>query len=532
MIALYLRLSMADGDLGKDGKDESNSIENQRAILQDFIERRDDVSGEVIEYVDDGYSGTNFDRPAFKSMVNDMKKGQIDTMLTKDLSRLGRNYIEVGDYMEQIFPLLGVRYIAVNSNYDSNDYIGNTIGLEMSVMNLVNSLYSKDLSKKYRTAMETKWSSGHATSGRTPFGYDRHPSIKGKWIIEPVAAEIVRIIYDMVNEGKTMREIIDCLNENHVMTPGQYRERYGYQRRVRRKVSDEEWLWDSHMMYRILGNYEYTGALVQSKMKTIAVGSGSRRTVPRESRFITEGHHEPLVTKEEFEKGRALFKSIKKGGIVNIRDYPLADIIYCGNCGLRMDFPTTAVETYVKCRHKKLVGKASGCTDTHYPTDKIDYFVRRALFRQIELLEKLQDELVCDKAIDGGTSDLIKNLEKQIEAKKVDKTRAYESYASGLISRDDFIKKRDLIKSEVDGLISRMDAINEPVESRKNLMQEADDYLRMASNLLTKEGLTKQAVEAFLERIDIYDEEHIEISFKFDDVIEKLIQERRRSRDM
>ena len=525
MIAFYLRLSMADGDLGRDGKDESNSIENQRAILQDFVERRDDVTGEIIEYIDDGYSGTNFDRPAFKSMVEDMKKGVISTMLTKDLSRLGRNYIEVGDYMEQIFPLLGVRYIAVNSNYDSNDYIGNTIGLEMSVMNLVNSLYSKDLSKKYRSAMETKWSSGHATSGRAPFGYDRHPTIKGKWVIEPIAANIVRMIYDMINAGESMQEIIDQLNEAHVMTPGQYRERYGYLRHVRRKVSDEEWLWDKHMMYRILDNYEYTGALVQSKMKTIAVGSGSRRTVPKENRFVTEGHHEPIVTNEEFQRGRALIKSIKKGGVVNIRDYPLADIIYCGNCGLHMEYPTTAVETYVKCRHKQSVGKASGCADTHYPTDKIDYTVRRALLRQLQLMEELQDKILKSASEEEGTNDMIKTLDNQIAALKVDKTRAYESYAAGLISREDFVKKRDMIKMKTEELTGTMNRLCEPTENRKQLLQDADDYLRMASNLLQKGDLNRQVVDAFLKRIDIYDEEHIEISFKFDDVIERLMKE-------
>ncbi|MBE6018656.1 MAG: hypothetical protein E7233_13825, partial [Lachnospiraceae bacterium] len=170
MIALYLRLSLADGDLGNDGKDESNSIESQRAILWDYIHQRDDISGEVEEYIDDGYSGTNFNRPAFQTMLEDMKKGKIVTMLTKDLSRLGRNYIEVGDYIEQIFPMLGVRYIAVNSNYDSNEYLGFTGGLDMSFMNLVNTLYSKDLSKKWRSSVETKWKNGISTSGRMPLG--------------------------------------------------------------------------------------------------------------------------------------------------------------------------------------------------------------------------------------------------------------------------------------------------------------------------------------------------------------------------
>ena len=172
IIALYLRLSMADGDTGEDGKDESNSIENQRTILMDYISHKGWDSHHVCEYVDDGFSGTNFERPAFKRMIKDMKRGQIDILLTKDLSRLGRNYIEVGDYMDQIFPILGVRYIAVNSRYDSNDYYGKTSGMDMSLMNLVNSLYSRDLSKKYRSSVQTKWKNGHSTSGRHLDIYD------------------------------------------------------------------------------------------------------------------------------------------------------------------------------------------------------------------------------------------------------------------------------------------------------------------------------------------------------------------------
>ena len=138
MIGCYLRLSLADGDLGKDDKEESNSIENQRLLLRTFVESRDDISGEIIEYIDDGYSGTNFERPSFKRMLEDAKKGKIHTIIVKDLSRLGRDYIGVGDYLEQVFPVLGIRFIAVNSMYDSNDYVGKIIGLDIRINNLLN----------------------------------------------------------------------------------------------------------------------------------------------------------------------------------------------------------------------------------------------------------------------------------------------------------------------------------------------------------------------------------------------------------
>lgn len=449
MIAMYLRLSMADGDLGRDSKDVSNSIESQRAILWDFIHKRDDVSGEVREYIDDGYSGTNFNRPAFRNMLEDMKNGEIKIMLTKDLSRLGRNYIEVGDYMEQIFPILGVRYIAVNSNYDSKDFVGRTSGLDMSFMNLVNSLYSKDLSKKYRSAIETKWRNGQSTCGRMPLGYIRDPDTKGKWVIEPIAYEIVRKIYDMVNEGLDMKEMVDRLNEDQVMTPGQYREYIGHVRKVRRKVSDDEWLWDKVMLRRVLQTYEYTGALIQSKMRTITVGSGNRRTVPESERFITEGHHEPIVSIEEFERGNALICSMKKGAVVNNRNYPLADVMYCGNCGLKMDYKESMSEPFFICRHKKQVGAASTCSEHRYYKETVESAVRSALLKQLTELELMNVKIQSiNKRMSGDKNDSPK-LKKQIDALKNDKTTAYELYANGRIGKEEYIAKRDSIKERI-----------------------------------------------------------------------------------
>ena len=167
-IAIYLRLSEADGDLGIDGKDESNSIENQRMLLHHYIEARDDLAGEIIEYVDDGYSGTNFNRPAFKRMIEDAKKGKIQVIIVKDLSRLGRDYVVAGDYIEQIFPLLQVRFIAANNGYDSAGHADGNVGFDLAVSNLINTFYSRDLSKKIKAANKIRWKQGISTSGHAP----------------------------------------------------------------------------------------------------------------------------------------------------------------------------------------------------------------------------------------------------------------------------------------------------------------------------------------------------------------------------
>ena len=260
-IGLYLRLSLADGDLGKDDKEESNSIENQRLLLQGFIESREDIEGETIEYIDDGYSGTNFERPAFKQMIEDAKAGKIDTVIVKDLSRLGRDYIGVGDYLEQIFPVLGLRLIAVNSSYDSNDYVGRTIGLDISISNLVNSLYSKDISKKFTSALRTKWKQGISTSGRLPFGYRKDEKDKSKWVIDPEAAKYVRIVFDKALEGLNTSGIANYMNEIHAPTPGKYKQdNFDNYEQWNRQVNDEEWLWDTYMVWRIIKSYVYTGA--------------------------------------------------------------------------------------------------------------------------------------------------------------------------------------------------------------------------------------------------------------------------------
>ena len=163
--AVYLRLSRSDGD-----QQESNSIKNQRALLNDYLGKHPELH-KVDEYVDDGYSGTNFNRPAFQKMIVDLKQGDIKVIMVKDLSRLGRDYIGVGDYIEQIFPLMGVRFIAVNNSFDSMKLNNGTPGIEVAVSNLVNNMYSRDIAKKIRAALETNWKNGKATCTNVPFGY-------------------------------------------------------------------------------------------------------------------------------------------------------------------------------------------------------------------------------------------------------------------------------------------------------------------------------------------------------------------------
>ena len=223
MIAAYQRISRADGDLGKDGKDKSNSIENQKELIQRYISCKENLQNlPVMDFVDDGYTGSNFDRPGFQKMMDGVRSGEIDTIIVKDLSRFGRDYIGVGEYMEQIFPLLGVRLISINDNYDSSNYNGATLGMDLVVSNLVNTMYCRDAGKKLRTANRVKWRKGISTASSAPFGYQFDPNRKGSYIIDPLAAKIVRRIFDLAILGLGTREIAMALNDENAPVPSVY----------------------------------------------------------------------------------------------------------------------------------------------------------------------------------------------------------------------------------------------------------------------------------------------------------------------
>lgn len=426
-LAFYLRLSLADGDLGKNNKDESNSIENQRLILQNFVESMDELDGDVTEYVDDGHTGTNFNRPAFQAMVEDAKRGKIEVILVKDLSRIGRDYIGVGDYLEQIFPILGVRVIAVNSQYDSNNYIGNTMGLEMSISNLINTLYSRDLSKKFKSCVQTKWKKGISTYGRVPFGYKKGEG--QQWEIDPEPAKIIRLVFELALQDYSTLMIANELNERGIPTPGKFRKQRKENIVWNRKVADEEWLWDARMVWMTLRNYTYTGALVQGKTSNIRVGSTERRRTKKHQQFITENHHKGIVTHEEFEDAQSVIGKQKERGFVQDSGFSLKGKVTCGNCKLKMMYNYGAVPV-VYCAHTSAAGKMSTCDKTRHKVKKIERIVLNALRRQLEIFKQLAKKLEEEqKNKQTDLPAIQKEMEKQLETLREERIRQYEAYA-------------------------------------------------------------------------------------------------------
>ena len=521
-IALYLRLSIADGDLKSGDKDESNSIENQRDLLKRYVEANEELTGEIVEYIDDGYTGTNFNRPAFRQMIEDAKKGKIGTIITKDLSRLGRDYIGVGDYLEQIFPVLGVRYIAVNSNYDSKAYSGTTMGLDMQVSNLINHLYSRDISKKMKSAVRTKWRQGKSTSGRLPFGYRKDADARGGWAVDPEPAKIVRQIFDKAIEGMNTKQIAEYLNEQNTVTPGQYREKrdhYG----GKRVVPDKEALWDTGKVRVILGKYEYTGAFVQHYREKVQIGSNITRKVPERDRIITEDAHDAIVTKEEFEAAQSAIRSAKSPEYKIASDYLLRGKVRCGNCHLVMAHHDLAYDGTFYCGHKLKSGEKSDCCGDYISEKSVERTVYVALRRQFWQIQKIQEQSQdIDDTPKTEVRQRCKELESQIDVKQAERVRQYVAYAEGQISLEKYLLLNEALTQEIADLKVYVQELEEEAQADSGLEAAGSKLLGSMEQALEEGKLTRQIVDEFIDTVYVYDADHIEVVFTFEDLLKQI----------
>ena len=266
MIGTYYRLSLADEDVGAD-KAESNSIQGQRGLVEGYIMARPELAAEPRqEYVDDGYSGTSTSRPAFQRLIQDAQDGKIKTIIVKDFSRFARDYIEAGDYMERIFPLLGVRFISVNDGYDSGMQAGNDVrGLEVAIKNIINASYSRDLSAKIAAADHVMQKKGMYLGGYRPFGFLPDLNDCHKLILDPVASQYVRLIFELALQGNRTGTIAKILNEKQIPTPAVYHVSENHVYSEQKAWDLQRSHWTSGMVYHILKNEKYKGTYVGAK---------------------------------------------------------------------------------------------------------------------------------------------------------------------------------------------------------------------------------------------------------------------------
>ncbi len=335
-VAAYLRLSKEEFSNEK----ESNSITNQKLIIDNYLKEHKEYV--LIDYyIDDGYSGTNFNRPEFQRMLEDIKNKKIDVIVIKDLSRLGRNYIETGNFIEVIFPGMGVSVISVDESceIDSSDYYGDDYLL---LKNFYNDMYAKDISKKVRSSLIVKKYNGEFVGKLAPYGYIKDPKDKHKFLIDKNVSHIIKKMFDMILDGKSRREVADFLNDNDILTPSEYL-----------KINTEKDTtimkkWNPEMINSILRNENYTGTLFQGKKRKLNYRIDKKIKLDKENWIITENHHEAIISKEKFDKVQEILdrkSKVNKDGSIDL----LSGILKCKCCDSNMIKRTSKGKVYYYC---------------------------------------------------------------------------------------------------------------------------------------------------------------------------------------
>ena len=329
LVAEYMRLSREDGD-----KVESDSISNQRDLITDFLSHHDELKF-VGEYVDDGYSGTNFERPAFKRLMEDVKAGKVNCIIVKDLSRFGRNYIETGRYLEKVFPFMGVRFISIIDNYDSAGEDNDADRIIIPFKNLINDSYCRDISMKIRSQLDVKRKNGKFIGSFACYGYCKDPKDNNHLIIDPFAADIVRQIFDLKLSGYNSQRIAEMLNEMGVLPPAEYKRSKGMNYDCGFKAGNNP-KWAVVSINRILTNEIYTGTMVQGLNSKINYKIKQSRPVPKEDWIRVSGTHEPIVSRETFDKVQRLLLVDTRTSPEESAVYLFSGLVVCGDCGQNM----------------------------------------------------------------------------------------------------------------------------------------------------------------------------------------------------
>lgn len=526
-IAIYMRLSKdSQGDSSEEEqiRTESNSISMQRLLIRKYIEKHfEDVS--VSEYQDDGYSGTNFNRPGVQRLLNDARDEKIDCIIVKDFSRFGRDYIELGSYLEQIFPFLGIRFISINDQYDSERSNGTVTDLDVNFKNLLYDLYSKDLSEKVRSSLQIKKEAGQYISANAPFGYEKTPNDRHMLVPEEDEAEVVRRIFSLTLQGLTSSQVAKRLNEEYVPTPVEFKIRKG---KTSRKPKGDRFYWDSSVICSILRNSVYVGDMVYGKTKKDKVG-GRNVLKPREEWKVFRNHHPPLVAREDFEKvqktrGRKSLCYNRNGNSKQKQEgdffsggkspvkSPLSGLLVCGSCGKKLQL-RNGLNPYYRC-------VARYVTDLPDCVKKANaMFLEQAVWFRIEehIAGQTEDKEWSGKIQARKYKAKRDSLQKELRRSEHElaewKQKHYESYlAYSFGEQPEFhsfqkeIEKCSKRIREAKEQLYQFDKLIHDMETKYSMLEETDK-------------LTKELLEHYIERVVVFADDRIEMIWKENAVV-------------
>ena len=514
----YYRLSKDDGK-----NHESDSIANQRVLIREYVKNQPNITL-VDEAFDDGYTGTNYDRPGFQKVMDAVNAGTVNCVIAKDLSRLGREYVETGKYLEMVFPSMGIRFIAINDDVDSTK-ANSSNDILVPVKNIMNESYCRELSKKLRRQFKIQRSNGEYLGAFASYGYRKNPEDKHKLVIDEYAAEIVRAIFVLKLRGFSQQSIADYLNAECILPPAEYKKSQGLNYKSGLKGSGKA-VWRAYTVQNILTNPIYIGVLVQGKRGTPNYKIKQMRVRDEEQWCVNKDNHEAIIDEYTFESVQKVLKRDTRVAPNTDAVNPLSGLVFCADCGRSMVKRSVSRGNkkfhYYICSTNK---KGDGCSSHNISIETLENTVMRAIKNQINLVVEMKQLLeevnhseilsVKLKRIDL----LIAEKNKEIDKQKDFRMKLYEALSDGLIERDEYdaMRKRSTATIEAgEAAVKKLDAERAEIVSQntKNLT-----WLEQFARYQNYAKLSREIAVAFIDKVTVYEDKTVHIDFNYRDEI-------------
>ena len=502
---IYIRLSREDDDKNY----ESESIVNQRSLLLQYAKENDLNIYDI--YIDDGYSGTNFDRPGFKKLISDIENNKINMVITKDMSRLGRDYICTGELVEKYFPLHNVRYISVADNIDTFlDNSNNDIAPFKAIMN---DFYAKDISKKIRFSLKAKMKEGKYIGGRAPFGYNKDPKDKNHLIINSEQSIIVKRIFEMCLSGKTPFKISKQLTNENIKTPAEY---YDFNWNNNRNL--HYGVWHSKTIRDILTNRTYTGDLVQNKKNKVNYKIKKINKNNPQDYIVVENTHDPIIDKNTFyEVQKRLPKNV---GRSEKKEYHLLDgLLYCGDCGHRISVTPRRKKDnrcYTICNYYRTYINDKVCTTHSNNYDILEKVILGTLKKYC--LKYIDKKNIKDKVINSLSNNSefsikkeIDNLIKEINQINRNLDTIYIDKLNENINNEQYKRIKNRLELDLDNKHKKYNELINQLNYRFNDKNKNISINRYVDKILSMNLLTRELMVNLIERIEIFEDKRINI---------------------
>ena len=521
--AEYIRLSYTD-----DKSNESDSVGNQRKLIENFVAHNPDIEV-VAEKIDDGYSGILFDRPAFKEMMQDITDGKINCVIVKDLSRLGREYIETGRYLRRVFPAYGVRFIAINDNIDTaRDNSGDD--LAVSVKNIMNEAYCRDISIKTRSSLDIKRRNGDFVGAFTVYGYIKSEDNKNRLEIDPYAANIVRTIFRMRLEGSSASRIASELNRLCILSPLAYKKNKGFPYAKGGYADNEDCKWSATTIIHILKDETYTGVLVQGKQGTPHYKLKTLEQHPASEWIRVPDAHEAIIERHDFDLVQRIRHLDTRTAPDKGSVYIFSGILICGCCGNRMTRKTNRAGGKEYHYYYCPTGKKHGC-DNPVMVKESDLVecVRVSLKGHIDNVVYLEallsgiDQVKINQQLAHEYAEQVSENERQLEKAMEFKARLYENLVQGFITKEEYPLYKGKYTAEAERIKAAIAELKDKLTDVMENRSERNRWMTHFAQFSTLETLDRKAVVQLIQSITIMGKKELAIKFNYDNEYNKAL---------